>query len=184
MKSITTISKLLSSVSEEDLKNIVSCEDVDVTALSEKEKMSVLVFAELAKALNNKSHILVLDCNYPQSKMHLSEKFLVDYYRLVSTDTKNQSMVQFYVSANPGKQTCTFRLCTSVALKNREQFEALEDDLHFDIKRNPKTGAFKTSERRGVDYAELVDVVKAVCDVLAAKPEPKTEETEEEGTEE
>lgn len=178
MKSITTISKILSTITDDDLTAIVSCADVDVPSLSEKEKMSVLVFNELAKALNNKSHTLVLDCNYPQSKMHLSEKFLVDYYRLVSTDTKNQSMVQFYVSANPGKQTCTFRLCTSVALKNREQFDAMHDDLKFDIKRNPKTGAFKTSERRGVDYAELVDVVKAVLDVLAAKPEPKTEEPE------
>lgn len=184
MKSINTISKLLSSISEEDLKNIVSCEDVDVSALSEKEKMSVLVYAELAKALNNKSHILVLDCNYPQSKMHLSEKFLVDYYRLISTDTKNQSMIQFYVSCNPSKQSCTFHLCTSVALKNREQFDAMHDDLKFNIRRNPKTGAFKTSERRGVDYAELVDIVKAVCDVLAAKPDPKTEKTNEEGTEE
>jgi hypothetical protein len=92
-------------------------------------------------------------------------------------------MIQFYVSANPKKGSCSFTLCTSCAKANLEQLLALRDDLKF-APLIDKSGRAKTTTRKGIQYDELVDVVKAVCAVLANHPEkPKTDE-ESEDTEE
>ena len=189
-KKLETLVKNFETLTDDILNEIVNNDEVDVSTLSDREKFSCLVFAEMKKALETKSHELVLDCNYPQSKKHnkkdpADDEWLVDYYRLVSKDTKNQSMIQFYVSANPKKGDCKFTLCTSCAKANLEQFLALRDDLHFEPLLD-KSGKAKTTTRKGISYDELVDVVKAVCAVLAnntkkeeSKKEDPKEETEE-----
>lgn len=202
-KKLETLVKNFTETTDEVYKEIIDNENVDVSALTAREKFATLVFVELAKALGTKDHKLVLDCNFPASK-HLNHKdpgddeYLVDYYRLVSLADANRSLIQFYVSADPNKGNCSFNLCTSCARANREAFEALEDELHFLVKRDPNTGRAKTSWRNNVGYEEIVDVVKAVCAVLAntkaeaakAKAEAKkakkasTDDDEDEVTEE
>lgn len=182
-KKLETLVKNVDATTNDEFRKIVDNENVDVDTLSCNEKLAVLVFAEMQKALETKDHTLVLDCNYAQSKFHNKtdkelEKgqenvWLVDYYRLISKDTRNQSMIQFYTHASAKRGTCTFRLCTSCAKANREQFETLEDTLHFKVIRD-KSGRAKTCERQGIQYDELVDVVKAVCAVLAAQPAKKS----------
>ncbi len=168
MKKLETLAKALETVDTKTLDAIIhNSENVDASTLTENEKFSVLIFDELQKALKTKDSYLTLDANYAQSKFHDSEQYKVDYYRLVSNDTKNQSMIQFYVTANAKKASARFRLCTSCARVNREQFIALENELHFEIKRDKKTNRAKTSERKNISYDELVAVVKAVCAVLA-----------------
>lgn len=171
-KKLETLVKNFTETTDEVYKEIIDNEMVDVSTLTAKDKFAVLVFVELAKALGTKDHKLVLDCNFPASKFHNHEdeaddEYLVDYYRLVSSADANRSLIQFYVNADPNKGNCKFNLCTSCAKANREQFEALEDELHFLVKRDPKTGRAKTSQRNNVGYEEIVDVVKAVCAVLA-----------------
>lgn len=167
MKTIENIKKAIEQ-NKVDFANIVNnSENVNIDDLSDNEKFSVAIFAELKKAIDTKDYALVLDCNYAQSKFHDSEQYKVDYYRLVSNDTKNASMIQFYVSANYAKASVYFRLCTSCAKMNREQFIALENELHFTIKYNKDRTRAKTSERTKVQYSELCDTVKAVCAVLA-----------------
>lgn len=186
-KKLETLVKNFETLTDDILNEIVNNEEVDVSTLSDREKFSCLVFAEMKKALETKSHELVLDCNYSQSKKHnkkdpADNKWLVDYYRLVSKDNKNASMIQFYVSANPKKSSCSFTLCTSCAKANLEQFLALRDDLQF-APLTDKSGRPKTTTRKGIQYDELVDVVKAVCAVLAnnaKKEEPKKVEPKEE----
>ena len=183
-KKLETLVKNFESISDDILNEIVNCEDVDVSTLSDREKFSCLVFDEMRKALDTKSHRLVLDCNYPKSNKHnKSEKqlakgqepeWLVDYYRLVSNDTQ-KSLIQVYVSANPKKGACTFSLCTSCAKDNLAQFEALKDELHFEPIGKKKDGGAKTTQRNNVDYTELVDVVKAVVAVLANTEKAKAE---------
>lgn len=190
-KKLETLVKNFETLTDDVLNEIVNNEEVDVSTLSDREKFSCLVFAEMKKALDTKSHELLLDCNYPQSKKHNKKDpadnvWLVDYYRLVSRESKSPSMIQFYVSANPKKGECKFTLCTSCAKANLEQFLALRDDLQF-APLTDKAGTPKTTTRKGISYDELVDVVKAVCAVLAntaeqnkkAKEESKKEETEE-----
>lgn len=167
MKKLETLVKTLATLDDATLDSIVHSDDVDVSTLTENEKFSVLIFAELEKALKTNDAFLTLDANYEQSKFHQSEQYKVDYYRLVSNDTKNATMIQFYVHASAKNATCKFRLCTSCARVNREQFEALENELHFIVKRDAKTQRAKTTERKNVDYSELCDVVKSVCAVLA-----------------
>lgn len=171
-KSIETLVKNLANVTEETLAGIIDNEMVDVSTLSDKEKFAVLVFAELAKALATKDHKLVMDCNYAASKFHNHEDededvYKVDYFRLVPLANVNSTLIQFYVTTDPKKGNVRFVLCTSCAKANREQFEALEDDLHFIVKRDKNTGRAKTSQRSNIGYEEVVDIVKNVCAVLA-----------------
>ena len=171
------------TLTDDLLNEIVNCPDIDVSTLSDNEKFSCLVYQQMSRALENKSYKLMLDCNYPQSNKHnKSEKqlakgqepeWLVDYYRLVSKEGKQKSLIQIYVKTNVKKGTCLFDLCTSCAQANLEQFMALQDELHFEP--IPKKGGegSKTTTRKNVPYEDLVAVCKAVTAVLSATEKAK-----------
>ena len=198
-KNLETLVKEFDTVTDEILNEIVNCPDIEVDTLSDREKFSCLVFQQMSRALENKSYKLMLDCNYPQSNKHnKSDKqlakgqepeWLVDYYRLVSKEGKQKSLIQIYVKTNPKNGSCLFDLCTSCSKNNLAQFEALRDELHFEPV-GKKDGGTKTTRRMNVGYDELVAVCKAVTAILAntekAKAEAKkqakteTEETSEE----
>ena len=200
-KKLETLVKNFESLTDDILNEIVHCPDVDVTTLSDREKFSCLVYDEMRKALETKTHKLLLDCNYPQSNMHnksekqlekgQSPQWLVDYYRLVSKAGKQKSLIQIYVSTNPKNGTCKFDLYTSCAKDNLSQFISLRDELHFEPY-GKKDGGAKTTRRTNVGYDELVDIVKAVAAVLhntekaraEAKKKDKEEPKKEEPTEE
>ena len=169
MKKLETLRTAAETVTNETLAAIIANEDVDLDTLTAADKLSVLMYAELAKALKTKEHQLLLDCNYADSKNAQNGILLVDYYRLAS----HGSMVQIYVKRN------SFSVCTSASKANRDQFAAL-DDLQFVTKYDKKTGRAKTTQRTGISYEDLVPVVKAVLAVLentatAKKPEPVAE---------
>ena len=167
MKKLETLKKTLEAENINDTwKDIIKNDNVDVETLTAREKFSTLIYAELAKALNNKTNQLLLDANYAQSKFHNSEQYKVDYYRYISKDTANDTMIQLYVSANANKATCKFRICFSCAKTVREQKQALEDN-NFTILCNASTKRFKTIQRLNIDYTELVSVIKTVCAILA-----------------
>ena len=112
MKKLETLKKTLEAENINDtLKDIINNENVDIETLTAREKFSTLIYAELAKALNNKNNQLLLDANYAQSKFHNSEQYKVDYYRYISKDTANDTMIQLYVSANANTAKCKFRIC-------------------------------------------------------------------------
>ena len=183
-KKLETLANDFETLTDDILNEIVNCPDVDVTTLSEREKFSCLVFQQMSRALDNKSYRLVLDCNYPQSNMHnksdkqlakgQAQQWLVDYYRLISREGKQKSLIQIYVAANPKNGTCKFRLCTSCAKDNLEQFIALRDELHFEPV-GKKNGGAKTTQRNGVDYDDLVNVCKAVTAILSNTEKAKAE---------
>ena len=172
IKKLETVVKAVETASVDELKGIIKNENVEVENLNKRETFSVLVFNELAKALNKKgAYELVMDCNYPASGKHThkdpaDDEWLVDYYRLINA-VDGKSMIQFYVLADEKHGKCKFNLCTSCARLNREQFEIMEDDLHFTIARD-KSGRPKTSFRRGVSYEDIPEVVNAVLAVLSA----------------
>lgn len=171
MKKFETIKTAAETVTEETLASIIANPDVIVKSLTETQKLAVLMYAEFAKALKTKEHQLLLDCNYADSKNSQNGSLLVDYWRLAA----HGSMIQIYVKRN------SFSVCTSASKANREQFAALESDLHFTTKYDKKTGRAKTTQRSGITYEELVPVVKAVIAILentatAKKPEDPTEE--------
>ena len=172
-KNLETIFAEAKEITNETIANIINNEIIDETSLTEREKVSVLVYEDLAKALDTKDRKLVLDCNYAASKFHnhkdeSQDQWLGGYYRLVPTANVNSTLIQFYVSISLNKGVVTFRLCTSCAKMNRDQFEALQDELHFTTKWDKEHTRAKTSTRVGVSYDEIVDVVKAVCAVLAS----------------
>ena len=172
-KNLETIFAEAKEITNETIANIINNEAIDETSLTEREKVSVLVYAELAKALDTKDRKLVLDCNYAASKFHnhkdeSQDQWLVDYYRLVPTANVNSTLIQFYVSIKFTNSAVTFGLCTSCAKMNRDQFEALQDELHFTTKWDKEHTRAKTSTRVGVSYDEIVDVANAVCAVLAS----------------
>lgn len=168
MKKYETIKTAAETVTEETLAAIIANPDVIVKSLTPTQKLAVLMYAEIAKALKTKEHQLLMDCNYADSK---NSGLLVDYWRLAA----HGSMIQVYVKRN------TFAVCTSASKANREQFTALENDLHFTTKYDKKTGRAKTTQRSGITYEELVPVIKSVIAILentatAKKPETPTEE--------
>ena len=167
MKKLDTLKKTLEAENINDiLKDIIHCDNVNVEALTEREKFATLIYAELAKALNNKTNQLLLDCNYSQSKNHISEQYLVTYFRYISRDTSNDTMIQLYSHANAKKATCNFKVCFSCAKTVREQQKALEDNK-FEVLYNSKTKRAKTTQRLNIDYTEIVSVIKTVCAILA-----------------
>ena len=169
MKKLDTLKKMLETVDNETLANIIDNSAVDIDALSDFEKLSVLMYAEFEKALRTKEHKLLLDCNYAQSKNAQNDILLVDYYRLAI----NNAMIQIYVKRN------SFAVCTSASKANREQFAQLENDLHFVTKYDKKTNRAKTTQRNNIQYDELVAVVKSVIAVLE-NTAPQTRNTEQE----
>jgi hypothetical protein len=159
MKKLETLKKTLATLDNAELNktlaDIINNDNIVVDDLSEFEKLSVLMYAELEKALRTKEHKLLLDCNYTQSKFVQNDVLLVDYYRLAI----NNAMIQIYVRKN------SFRICTSASKANREQFAQLAD-LHFVTKYDKKTNRAKTTERINIAYDDIVDVVKSVIAVL------------------
>lgn len=152
------------------------------TEIKMNQLFALAIYRELAKSLNVKSKDkketfkLELDANYEKSKMHDSEKYLVDYFSLVTSD--RDRAIQMYLTCNAKKKEAYFRFCTSCKKVTREQFEALEDDLHFEIKRDKKTNRAKTSERKKIAYSEAVDVAKLVLAVLNSELEISEAEEE------
>lgn len=162
MKKLDTLRNELATISNDTLANIISNENVDIDTLTEFEKLAVLMYRELAKALNSKKHTLLLDCNYANSK---NEVLKVDYYRLAVAN----SMIQIYVRKN------SFRICTSASKSNREQFALLESELHFKTKYDSKTHRAKTTERINISYDDIVEVTKSVIAILENTTKAKTE---------
>lgn len=156
MKKLETLKKMLETISNAELDNIICNDAVKAEDLNDFEKLSVLMYAELAKALKTKEHALLLDCNYQQSKFAQNDILLVDYYRLAI----NNAMIQIYVRKN------SFRICTSASRANREKFAQLESELHFVTKYDKKTQRAKTTERTNISYDDIVEVVKQVIAIL------------------
>jgi hypothetical protein len=171
MKKLDTLKKMLENISNDALAEIVDNAEIDIDTLTDFEKLSVLMYAEIAKAVNNKSCKLLLDCNFADSKNVQNNIFLVDYYRLAV----NNCMIQIYAKKN------SFAICTSASKANREQFATLEHDLHFVTKYDSKTHRAKTTQRINISYDDIVEVIKNVIAVLesTAKAEKKAESTAE-----
>ena len=196
MKKIETLVKESEKMSFEEFMGFFTYEDAKdyysyLTAETFKNEISanqlfaLAIYRELAKALNVKSKDkketfkLELDANYEKSKMHDSEKYLVDYFSLVTSD--RDRAIQMYLTCNAKKGEAYFRFCTSCKKVTREQFESLEDELHFEVKRDAKTQRAKTSERKRIAYSEAVEVAKLVLAVLNSELEsPATEDEESE----
>lgn len=155
-------------------------EETFKTEIKINQLFALAIYRELAKALNVKSKDkketfkLELDANYEKSKMHDSDKYLVDYFSLVTSD--RDRAIQMYLTCNAKKNEAYFSFCTSCKKVTREQFESLEDDLHFTVKRDKKTNRAKTSERKKIAYTEAVEVAKLVLAVLNSELEADKDE--------
>lgn len=187
MKTLKTIAKESANLSYNDFLSFVTLDSAReffatyVNAenfneqISDNERFALAIYRELAKSLSvksadrKKSFTLELDCNYEKSRMHDSDKYLLDYFSLVTSD--RDRAIQMYLTCNAKKQTAYFRFCTSCKKVTRGQFAALENELHFVVNYDRKTNRAKTSERKKIDFAECVDVAKLVLSVLNSENE-------------
>lgn len=191
MKKLETLVKEAEKMSFEEFMNFFTLteakeyyeyltEETFANEISLNKLFALTIYRELAKSLNVKSKDkketfkLELDANYEKSKMHDSEKYLVDYFSLVTSD--RDRAIQMYLTCNAKKNEAYFRFCTSCKKVTREQFEALEDELHFTVKRDAKTQRAKTSERKQIAYSEVVDVAKLVLAVLNSEIDTEANE--------
>ena len=153
MKKLETLKKELENSTNDKLAELIQNDDIVIDSLTDFEKLSVLMYNEIAKAINCKDYKIVLDCNYANSK---NADLKVDYYRLAVANC----MIQVYVRKN------SFRICTSANATNREKFATLESELHFKTKYDSKTHRAKTTERLNISYDEIVSVIKQVIAIL------------------
>ena len=154
MKKLDTLKKELETIENAKIAEYIDNENVDIDTLTNNEKLFVLMFNEIAKAINTKDYKIVLDCNYANSK---NSVLRVDYYRLAVANC----MIQVYCNAKH-----TFSICTSANQANREKFKTLENDLHFITKYDKKTQRAKTTQRNAIAYDEITSVIKQVIAVL------------------
>lgn len=195
MKKLTTLRKEAEKMTLNDFLELITLEEakeyysyLNEENFSDEIKVNQLfalaIYKELAKSLNVKSKDkketfkLELDANYEKSKMHDSCKYLVDYFSLVTSN--RDRAIQMYLTCNAKKEEAYFRFCTSCKKVTREQFEALEDELHFEVKRDKKTNRAKTSERKRIAYNEVVEVAKLVLAVLNSELDITADEENEE----
>jgi hypothetical protein len=167
MKKLDTLKKMLADIDTQTLADIVQNDDIVIDDLSEFEKLSILMYNEIAKSINCKAYKLLLDCNFADSKNRQNDILLVDYYRLAV----NNSMIQIYVKRN------SFAICTSASKANREQFATLENDLHFVTKYDKKTQRAKTTQRNNISYDDIVSVIKQVIAVLESTAKAEQNDT-------
>ena len=166
MKKYDTLKKTLENIDNDTLKAIIQNDDIIIDALSKNEKMSVLVFNELQKALNNKKYQVIMNCNYANTKKSVYD---MTYYNIAIQNR----MIQIYYKA----QKNAFDICTSCAKCYREQFEKL-DELQFHIKLD-KNNRAKTTERKTIAYDDIVSVIKsliAILEIITTDTETDTEE--------
>lgn len=191
MKKIETLVKEAEKMTFEEFMNFFTLEEARehysylteetfATEIKANQLFALAIYRELAKSLNVKSKDkkesfkLELDANYEKSKKHNSETYLVDYFSLVTSD--RDRAIQMYLTCNAKKKEAYFRFCTSCKKVTREQFEALEDELKFEIKRDKKNNRAKTSERKKIKYDEAVNVAKLVLAVLNSELDIESDE--------
>lgn len=78
-----------------DLRKIIKNESIIFNALSENELMHLLMYRELAKALNNKKYTLVHDSDFAKSKAKTVHTEIYSYI-----DSANKRVLHLYASAS------------------------------------------------------------------------------------
>lgn len=192
MKNYKTLEDLMKSfetLTDETITEIVGNENISSKTLVESEKLSVLIFDELKKALTTEDRQLVLDCNFPKSKFHnrtakqlengLENEYLVNYFRLVSNNNSIPMLHIWPRNLNVAKGTCTFEL--HITADVAPILQANEEEFQFTIKRRPN-GIIRDVYRSGVAYDEIVSVVNSLCALLATNAETKAAEKKEKET--
>lgn len=182
MKQLNTVCKEAQKLNYNDFVELITLEEAReyfasfvnaesfTETISENERFALAIYKELAKALDVKSkdkkqsYKLELDCNYEKSRMHDNDKYLLDYFSLVTSD--RDRAIQIYLTCNAKKEKAYFRFCTSCKKVTREQFIDMSEKAKFTINYDKKTNRAKTSERKLIAYDEVVEVAKLVLAIL------------------
>ena len=185
-KTLEDLMKAFETLTDDTITEIVGNENISSKTLVENEKLSVLIFDELKKALTTEDRQLVLDCNFPKSKFHnrtakqlengLENEYLVNYFRLVSNNNSIPMLHIWPRNLNAAKGTCTFEL--HITADVAPILQANEEEFQFTIKRRPN-GIIRDVYRSGVAYDEIVSVVNSLCALLATNAETKAAEKKE-----
>lgn len=147
MKKIATIKKEL-----KNYENVKTIENYSV--FSETDKLNILIYLELKKALNNKTTECVLDCDYTHSKTK-DKELSYNYIHIVSS-VENVKQIQLKYTGT----TAHFNLST--------QFASLIEgsNLNYKLKIDKKTRAVKSIKVLcGID--DIVNTYKTIVNLQA-----------------
>lgn len=186
MENLKNLMESFETLTEEKIDEIVGNENVDASTLPDSEKLSVLLFSELEKALHTEDRKLILDCNYQKSKFHnrtpkqiargLENEYLVNYFRLVSADKAIPMLHIWPKHLSASKCTCAFEI--HITSDVAPILEERQGEFKFTIKRR-LDGTIRDVYRSGVQYDELVEVINSLCALLTANAKAKAAEKEE-----
>lgn len=164
MKKLTTLKKELANITAEELAEIINCENVNAEELTDREKLAVLCYRELAGDIDNTTRTLTLDCNYENSNFHRINKkhpdesyfdYKVDFMSVLSNDSKHDRLVALYFKAT--KTDVFYRICISGKKSVVNRFA--DSDLPFEIK--------SAHELTGVRFDDAGKVIKSILAILA-----------------
>ena len=109
----------------------------------------------------------------------LENEYLVNYFRLISSNNSIPMLHIWPRNLNAAKGTCTFEL--HITADVAPILQANEEEFQFTIKRRPN-GIIRDVYRSGVTYDEIVSVVNSLCALLATNAETKAAEKKEKET--
>lgn len=171
MKKLETLRKEATTVTADTLSAIVNCKDINCEALTENEKLAILVFNEYSKAINNKSVSCVLDCNYSNSKLHakvnedgeLDPVFCIDYFRII--DEHNDCLARCYIHISKKAVTTDIRFSAKKAVL--AVATSLEKYADFEIFRYKETQKVRNVRKQSVPYEDFAQTAKLALALLS-----------------
>jgi hypothetical protein len=162
MKKYETLAKMLANTDEnalaEMLANIAQNEALIVDALTAKQKMHLLQFAELEKALKNAKYTLVLDCNFENSKAQTAQTHI---YSLL--DTANKRVLHIY---SHDKTLDIVFSSNSATLEKVAFADKLTSDFTVKHKRDSKTQRVKETKLASVAFDSMINAIKFALLIL------------------
>lgn len=175
MKKLETIIKSLETVNNDTLKNIVNNANINIEALTKRDKLAILIINEIAKAVDSATRLVVFDCNYKYSKNVQKKNYLVDYASVICSDDETKRAIQIYFKSNSKLDTAYFDFCTSCKKTCKENLLALATD-EMKVTSNDKTTVFKhvTYENADKVIKQIIAIIKA--DSIVKKNDSKKTE--------
>lgn len=169
MKKYATLKKELEAVKEEATKNalckkldaIINNEAIITTALTVKQMMHILQFAELEKALKNSKYTLIHDANFENSKSQTAVTHIYSYI-----DTANKRVLHIYSH----DEKLDIVISSNKATLEKVDIAKLKSNYTIKQKRDKKE-RIKETKLASVSFDNMIDAVKYATLILESTAE-------------
>jgi hypothetical protein len=162
MKKLDTLKKALDTITNEAIIDIISNADFDdASMLTINDKLALIEFAELKKALDNKNYTLVLDINFDKFKSDdiiFSQCSLIDVHNKRALHLYRKTRSTYDISFSSDKNT----------LAKLQYFDAVNTD--YDLKHKYKKDmSIKDTYLHNVTFDNVFNACKLALSILESE---------------